>query len=73
METSRARTGRSRQRPTHREQAAAAYAGGATLEQAKKRVSDYLISKYATKFDPKFPQSVGSNVIKAYQVIVFAP
>jgi cyclase len=55
------------------EQTAAAYADGATLEQAKKRVSDYLISKYATKFDPKFPQSVGSNVIKAYQVIAFAP
>ena len=55
------------------EQTAAAYADGATPEQAKKRVSDYLISKYATRFDPKFPQSVGSNVIKAYQVIAFAP
>jgi cyclase len=41
------------------EQTAAAYADGATLDQAKNRVSDYLISKYATKFDPKFPQSVG--------------
>ena len=38
------------------EQTATAYADGATLEQAKKRVSDYLISKCATKFDPKFPQ-----------------
>jgi glyoxylase-like metal-dependent hydrolase (beta-lactamase superfamily II) len=55
------------------EQTAAAYAEGATLDQAKKRVSDYLISKYATKFDPKFPQSVDSNVNKAYQVIAFAP
>ena len=55
------------------EHTAAAYADGASLEQAKKRVSDYLISKYATKFDPKFSQSVGSNVIKAYQVIAFAP
>jgi cyclase len=55
------------------DQTAAAYADGATLEQAKKRVSDYLIAKYAAKFDPRFPQSVGSNVIKAYQVIAFAP
>ena len=55
------------------DQTAAAYADGATLDQAKKRVSDYLVSKYAAKFDPKFPQSVGSNVIKAYQVIAFAP
>ena len=55
------------------EQTAAPYADGATLDQAKNRVSDYLISKYATKFDPKFSQSVGSNVIKACQVIAFAP
>jgi cyclase len=55
------------------DQTAAAYADGATLDQAKKRVSDYLIAKYAAKFDPRFPQSVGSNVIKAYQVIAFAP
>ena len=41
------------------DQTAAAYADGATLDLAKKRVSDYLISKYAAKFDPKFPQSVG--------------
>src|SRR4249920_502994 len=46
------------------DQTAAAYADGATLDQAKKRVSDCLVSKYAAKFDPKFPQSVGSNVIK---------
>lgn len=55
------------------EQTAAAYADGATIDQAKKRVSDYLISKYAARFDSKFPQSVGSNVIKAYQVTAFAP
>jgi hypothetical protein len=46
---------------------------GATLDQAKKRVSDYLMSKYAAKFDPRFPQNVGSNMIKAYQVTAFAP
>ena len=50
-----------------------AYADGATLDQAKKRVSDYLISKYADRFDPNFPKSVGSNVVKAYQVTAFAP
>jgi hypothetical protein len=55
------------------DQTAAAYANGATLDQAKKQVSDYLVSKYAANFDPKFPQRVGSNVIKAYQVIAFAP
>jgi len=55
------------------DQTAAAYADGATLDQAKKRVSDYLVSKYAAKFDPRFPQNVGSNVIKAYQVIAFTP
>ena len=55
------------------DQTAAAYADGATLDQAKKRVSDFLIAKYAAKFDPKFPHSVGSNVTKAYQVIAFAP
>ena len=55
------------------DQTAAAYGDGATLDQAKTRVSDYLVSKYAAKFDPKFPQSVGSNVIKAYQVIAFTP
>ena len=55
------------------DETAAAYADGATLDQAKKRVSDSLISKYAAKFDPKFPQSVGSNITKAYQVIAFAP
>ncbi|GAC1668097.1 MAG: MBL fold metallo-hydrolase [Candidatus Acidiferrum sp.] len=55
------------------EQTATAYADGATLDQAKKRVSDYLISKYAAKFDPNFPQSVGSNVVKAYQVTAQAP
>jgi len=55
------------------DQTAAAYADGATLDQAKKRVSDYLVSKYAAKFDPSFPQNVGPNVIKAYQVTAFAP
>jgi glyoxylase-like metal-dependent hydrolase (beta-lactamase superfamily II) len=55
------------------DQTAAAYAEGSTLDQAKKRVSDSLIAKYAAKFDPKFTLSVGSNVTKAYQVIAFAP
>jgi len=46
---------------------------GTTLDLAKKRVPDYLMSKYAAKFDPRFQQNVGSNVIKAYQVTAFAP
>ena len=54
------------------EHTAAAYGEGASLEEAKKRVSEFLISKYADRFDPNFPRSVGSNVAKAYQVIAFA-
>ncbi len=50
---------------------AAVYAEGATLDEAKKSVSDFLVKKYADKFDPKFPQSVTANVTKAYQVIAF--
>jgi cyclase len=52
-------------------QTAQAYAEGATLEQAQERVARLLTAKYADKFDPKFPQSVVSNVAKAYQVIAF--
>jgi cyclase len=52
-------------------QTAQAYAEGATEDQAEKRVSQVLIARYADKFDPDFPQSVGSNVAKAYQVIAF--
>ncbi|OLB31817.1 MAG: hypothetical protein AUH13_06800 [Acidobacteria bacterium 13_2_20CM_58_27] len=54
------------------EHTAAAYAGGATLDSAKKQVSEFLVEKYAGKFDPRFPQSVVANVAKAYQVIAFA-
>jgi cyclase len=50
---------------------AAAYAEGATLDGAQKSVSDFLVKKYAEKFDPNFPKSVGANVTKAYQVIAF--
>ena len=53
------------------DQTAAAYAQGASLEQAQKSVSASLTRKYATQFDPKFPQSVTANVTKAYQVIAF--
>lgn len=48
---------------------AAAYAEGATLEEAKKRVSDFLVPKYADKFDPDFPQKVFGNITKVYEVI----
>ena len=49
-----------------------AYARGSSLEDAEKEVSKTLIAKYADKFDPAFPQSVISNIAKAYQVIAFA-
>jgi len=49
-----------------------AYARGASLEDAEKEVSKTLAAKYADKFDPAFPQSVISNIAKAYQVIAFA-
>ena len=50
---------------------AAAYAEGATLEQAQKTVSAFLTKKYADQFDPGFSKSVTANVNKAYQVIAF--
>ncbi len=51
------------------EETAQVYADGATLEEAQKKVSAWLVAKYAGKFDPAFPQSVGANVVKAYQVV----
>src|SRR5216683_1575073 len=50
---------------------AAAYAEGASFEQAQKTVSAFLTKKYAAQFDPNFPKSVTANVTKAYQVIAF--
>ena len=49
----------------------AAYAEGASLDEAKQRVSEFLVKTYAAKFDPNFSKSVGANVTKAYQVIAF--
>jgi len=49
----------------------AAYAEGASLEEARKSVGEFLARKYAAKFDPKFAQSVPANVNKAYQVVAF--
>jgi len=51
------------------EETARVYAGGATQDETTKRVSQFLVAKYGSKFDAKFPQSVGANVTKAYQVI----
>jgi glyoxylase-like metal-dependent hydrolase (beta-lactamase superfamily II) len=53
------------------DQTSAAYAGGATLEQAQQTVSAILTKKYADQFDPAFPKSVTANVTKAFQVIAF--
>jgi glyoxylase-like metal-dependent hydrolase (beta-lactamase superfamily II) len=49
----------------------AAYAGGASLEETKKNVSAALVAKYSDQFTATFPQDVGGNVAKAYQVIAF--
>jgi cyclase len=53
-------------------QTANSYAEGATKDEAESRVSQWLVHKYADKFDLQFPQSVTSNVAKAYQVIAVA-
>jgi glyoxylase-like metal-dependent hydrolase (beta-lactamase superfamily II) len=50
---------------------ASAYAEGATLDETRKSVADFLTKKYADKFDPNFPKSVAANITKAYQVIAF--
>jgi cyclase len=50
---------------------AAAYAEGASLEQAQKTVVAFLTPKYAGQFDAAFSKSVTANVTKAYQVIAF--
>jgi hypothetical protein len=50
------------------ESTTAAYVEGATMEEAKKRVSEFLTAKYADKFN-HFPQNVAGDVAKAYQVI----
>lgn len=50
---------------------AAAYSEGASLDQAQKTVSEFLLRKYADRFDPNFHKSVTANVTKAYQVIAF--
>jgi len=51
------------------EQTAQAYAQGATLDDAQKKLSPWLVAKYADKFDPGFSHDVGGNIAKAYQVI----
>ena len=53
------------------DQTAAAYSNGASLAEAQKKVSASLIEKYAHDFTATFPQDVGANVTKAYQVIAF--
>jgi len=53
------------------DQTATAYAGGASLEEAKRKVSAILVGQYADQFTATFPQDVGANVVKAYQVIAF--
>jgi cyclase len=54
------------------DETAQAYSNGAGLEDAQKQVSKTLIAKYASRFDPNFPQSVTANVTKAYQTVATA-
>ena len=51
------------------EQTAQAYAQGANLDDAEKKVSQWLVAKYADKFDSGFSHDVTANIAKAYQVI----
>lgn len=53
------------------EQTAGAYSEGASLAEAQKKVSAALVAKYSGDFTATFPQDVGANVAKAYQVIAF--
>lgn len=53
------------------DQTSAAYSVGATLEEAKKKVSARLVEKYASQFTATFPQDVGANVAKAFSVVAF--
>jgi len=53
------------------DQTAAAYSNGASLDDAKRKVSAWLVATYASQFTATFPQDVGANVAKAYQVIAF--
>ena len=53
------------------DQTSAAYSAGASLDEAKKKVSAWMVAKYASQFTATFPQDVVANVAKAYQVIAF--
>jgi cyclase len=53
------------------DQTAAAYSDGASLAEAQKKVSAALVARYSGDFTATFPQDVGPNVAKAYQVIAF--
>jgi len=53
------------------EETSAAYSAGDSLEEARKKVSAAMVRKYASQFTATFPQDVGANVAKAYQVIAF--
>ncbi len=48
---------------------AEAYAHGATLEEARKKVAASLVPKYSSRFRETFPQDVIPNIEKAYRVV----
>jgi cyclase len=50
-------------------EAAEAFAQGATLDEARKRLAPALQAKYRDKFPSTFPQDVIPNIEKAYRVV----
>ena len=50
-------------------QTAEAYAEGATLDEARKRVAAKVVAKYTGKFPTTSPQDIIPNIEKAYRVV----
>lgn len=46
-----------------------AYAEGASMDEAKKRVAAALLPKYSTRFSGRLQGAIGANVEKAYRVV----
>ena len=51
------------------DETAAAFAGGATLDDARRQVSAKLMAKYTGRFPDTFPKDVMANIEKAYRVV----
>lgn len=46
-----------------------AYAEGASMDEAKKRVAAALLPKYSARFAGRLQGAIGANVEKAYRVV----